>query len=106
MDYNFINAMTNQIKINTMTEGRTKQWTTEAKREHMDKLAYMNLPQEYKEKYKHLLLKHFDAISINKNDLGRVKDFFHKIHMKDNDHVYRKQFKIPDAHWKNHWLNG
>ena len=43
-------------------------------------------------------MKHFDAISIDKNDLGRVKDFFHKIYMKENEPVYRKQFKIPDAH--------
>jgi hypothetical protein len=45
-----------------------------------------------------LIMKHFKIVSIGKNDLGRVKDFFHKIHMKDNKLVYRKQFKIPDAH--------
>jgi hypothetical protein len=32
------------------------------------------------------------------NDLGRVKNFLHKIHIKDNEPVYRKQFKIPDVH--------
>ena len=58
----------------------------------------MNFPQEYKARYKALLVKHFDAISVDKNDLGRVKDFFHKIPMKDNELVNRKQFKIPDAH--------
>ena len=47
---------------------------------------------------KKLLVKHFDAISIDKKVLRRVKDFFHKIHMKENEPVYRKQFKIPDAH--------
>ena len=49
-------------------------------------------------KYKHLLVKHFDAIIIDKNNLGLVKKFFHKIHMNDNEPVYPKQFKIPDAH--------
>ena len=49
-------------------------------------------------RYKQLLVKHFKAISINKKDLGRVKDFFHKIYIKDNETVCRKQFKIPDAH--------
>jgi hypothetical protein len=26
------------------------------------------------------------------------KRFFHKIHMKDNEPVFRKQFKIPNSH--------
>jgi phenylacetate-coenzyme A ligase PaaK-like adenylate-forming protein len=26
------------------------------------------------------------------------KNFTHKIHLKDNNPVYRKQFKIPEAH--------
>ena len=44
------------------------------------------------------MVKHIDAISMDNNDLGRVKDSFHKIHMKENEPVYKKQFKIPDAH--------
>jgi hypothetical protein len=35
---------------------------------------------------------------MNKMDLGRAKNFTHKIHLKDNNPVYRKQFKIPEAH--------
>jgi hypothetical protein len=31
-------------------------------------------------------------------DLGRAKNFTHKIHSKDNNPVYRKQFKIPEPH--------
>jgi hypothetical protein len=31
-------------------------------------------------------------------DLGRENNFTHKIHLKDNNPVYRKQFKIPEAH--------
>jgi hypothetical protein len=45
-----------------------------------------------------MILKYFEIISINKSDLGRVKDFFHKIHVKDNEADYRKQLKIPDVH--------
>ena len=90
--------MTNQVKISTISECKAKKWTTKAKQEHKEKLANMNVPQEYKVKYKQLLVKHFDAISIDKNVLGRVEDFFHKIHMKDNEPVCRKHFKIPDAH--------
>jgi hypothetical protein len=36
--------------------------------------------------------------SIEKYDLGLAKDFKHKIHLKMQDTVYRKQFKIPEAH--------
>jgi len=31
-------------------------------------------------------------------DLGPAKNFTHKIHLKDNNPIYRKQFKIPEAH--------
>ncbi len=35
---------------------------------------------------------------MDKYDLGLAKDFIHKIHLKLQDPVYRKQFKIPEAH--------
>jgi hypothetical protein len=37
------------------------------------------------------------AISVNKMDLARAKNFTHKIHLRDNSPVYRKKFKIPEA---------
>jgi hypothetical protein len=43
------------------------------------------------------LCKHQDTISIDKYDLGLAKDFKHKIHLKTQDPVYLKQFKIPEA---------
>jgi Reverse transcriptase (RNA-dependent DNA polymerase) len=58
----------------------------------------LNVPQELKQKYVDILYKHQAAISMNKMDLGRAKNFTHKIHLKDNNPVYRKQFKIPEAH--------
>ncbi len=45
-----------------------------------------------------LAAKLFGIVSIDKSDLRRVKNLFHKIHLKDNEPGYRKQFKIPDAH--------
>ncbi len=53
--------------------------------------AHLNVPIEFKQKYIDILYKHQQAISVNKN-------FKHKIHLKDNNPVYRKQFKIPEAH--------
>ena len=58
----------------------------------------LNVPTEFRSKYLNLLFKHRDALSTSKTDLGKAKTFFHKIHLKDNNPVYRKQFKIPEAH--------
>jgi Reverse transcriptase (RNA-dependent DNA polymerase)/Retroviral aspartyl protease len=60
--------------------------------------AHLNVPPEFKQKYIDILHKHQQAISVNIYDLGLATNFKHKIHLKDNDPVYRKQFKIPEAH--------
>jgi hypothetical protein len=52
--------------------------------------AHLNIPSEYKQRYIDILYKHQQAISAN--------IYKHKIHLKDNAPVYRKQFKIPEAH--------
>jgi len=43
-------------------------------------------------------IQHQEAISINKYDLGLAKNYKHQIHLKNENLVYRKQFKIPEAH--------
>ena len=60
--------------------------------------AHLNVPSEYKQQYVDILFKHQNAISANKYDLGLATNFKHKIYLKDNAPVYRKQFKIPEAH--------
>jgi hypothetical protein len=54
--------------------------------------------EEFLDRYLDTLCKHQDALSIDKYDLGLAKDFKHKIHLKFQDPVYGKQFKIPEAH--------
>jgi hypothetical protein len=58
----------------------------------------LNVPSKYKQKYKDVFYQHQKAISINKYHLGLAKNFAHKIHHKDNNPVYRKQCKTPEAH--------
>jgi hypothetical protein len=58
----------------------------------------MFLRKEFKSQYIDILFKHRQALSVSKTDLGRAKILFHRIHLKDKSPVYRKQFKIPDAH--------
>jgi hypothetical protein len=64
----------------------------------IEQKAYLKVPAQYKQRYLDILFKHQDAISINKFDLGRAKKFSHKIYLKDDNPVSRKQFKIPEAH--------
>jgi hypothetical protein len=98
LDKKFLAHLLKDVTINSVQQEKTKLWTEEAKRDHIIEHANVNVPAQYRTKYQNLLIKHFGIVSINKSDLGRVKDFFHKIHLKDNEPVYRKQFKIPDAH--------
>jgi len=60
--------------------------------------SHLNVPNECKQKYIDILYKHQKAISVNKYDLGLATNFKHKICLKDNNLVYQKQFKIPEAH--------
>jgi len=71
---------------------------TKFTKEEIAAKAHLDVPKEFKQKYIDILYKHQKAISVNKYDLGLAKNFKHKIHLKDNDPVYRKQFKIPEAH--------
>jgi len=47
----------------------------------IEQKANLNVPQEIKQKYVDILYKHQAAISMNKMDLGRAKNFTHKIHL-------------------------
>ena len=85
MTTNSFIAITKQVKISLISENKSSKWTSEAKQEHVEKLANLNVSHKYKGRYKQLLVKHFGAISIDKNNLGRVKDVFHKIHLKGNE---------------------
>ncbi len=67
-------------------------------RDEIEQKANIKVPHQYKQRYLDILFKHQAAISNNKFDLGKEKNFTHKIYLKDDNPVYRKQFKIPEAH--------
>jgi hypothetical protein len=67
-------------------------------REEIRRRCHLQVPEEFHDRYLDILCKHQDALSIDKYVLGLAKDFKHKIHLKTQDPVYRKQFKIPEAH--------
>jgi hypothetical protein len=55
--------------------------------DHINEYANINVPSSYMSTYQNLLLKHFNIVSIDKSDLGRITKKFHKIHLKDNEPV-------------------
>jgi hypothetical protein len=71
---------------------------TRLTRDEIARRCNLQVPDEYRERYIDILFKHQDAISLDKYDLGLAKNYKHKIHLKNEDLVYRKQFKIPEAH--------
>ena len=43
-------------------------------------------------------LKHHEAFSANKYDLGHANTLLHEINLRNQGPVYIKQFKIPNVH--------
>ncbi len=62
-------------------------------RDEIEKRIKMNIPTAHKDKYLDLLYKFRSVISKDKSDLGMAKNFFHRIVLKDDGPVYRKQYK-------------
>ncbi len=58
-------------------------------RDEIEQKANLKVPAQYKQKYLDILFKHQAAISINIFDLGRAKNFNHKIYLKDDNPVYK-----------------
>jgi hypothetical protein len=71
---------------------------TQLTRDNIARHCNLQVPEEFKARYLDILFKHQEAISINKFDLGLAKNYKHRIHLKNENPVYRKQFKIPEAH--------
>jgi len=60
--------------------------------------AQINVPEEYRQAYLNVLERHHEVFSRNKTDLGRSDLIQHEIHLKTDEPVYVKQFKMPDVH--------
>jgi hypothetical protein len=58
----------------------------------------MQMPEQLQPQYLEVLLRHHEAVSKNKFDLGRTDTLMHEIALKTQEPIYVKQFKIPDAH--------
>ncbi|MGI9161329.1 MAG: reverse transcriptase domain-containing protein, partial [Mycobacterium sp.] len=58
----------------------------------------LNVPTDFLDKYHALFLKNHDVFSKTREDLGSANNFEHTIKLKNTDPIYRKQFRIPEAH--------
>jgi len=65
--------------------------------EDIAKRCHIQVPDQFKHQYLNLLYKYQEAISIDKYDLGQAKNYKHRIYLKNEDPIYSKQFKIPEA---------
>ena len=89
-----VNAVTEQKKLKEPEIKMTKQ-KEDFIRNHAD---VSNVPVEFQTQYLDLMCKHHTIFSEEKNDIGRSDLIQHEIHLKNNDPIYVKQFKIPDTH--------
>ncbi len=77
---------------------RPRQILTAKKKQFIESTVKLNVPEQFRHKYLNLLLKHHEAISQDKFDLGRTDTLMHEIALKSDEPIYVKQFKIPDTH--------
>jgi hypothetical protein len=73
---------------------KKKAWT----RKEIEERCHLGAPEPYRSRYINILVKHQAAISLYKYNLGLAKNFTHRIHLKDNQPIFQKQFNLPEAH--------
>jgi len=91
MDPNRLNAIVERTKRNQVP-------MTPEIEQFIEENAKINVPNNYAEKYRQVLKKHHAVFSRDKTDLGRSNLIQHEIHLKSDDPIYVKQFKMPDVH--------
>ena len=103
----------NEAKIssfNVPTTGVIPNCSSEKRKYLLDNLKCPSDPHLQKE-YENLILKNHDVFAKDKYDLGFSDAVSHKINMKNNQPIFVKQFRIPDAHQEvilehiNEWQN-
>jgi len=77
---------------------RPRQTLTAKMRHFIESNVKLHVPEQFQQKYLNFLLKHHEAISQDKFNLGRTDTLMHEIALKTTKPIYVKQFKIPDAH--------
>jgi Reverse transcriptase (RNA-dependent DNA polymerase) len=79
---------------------RRRETLSAKKKQFIVENVKLQVPEQYQQQYLKLLLQNHKAISQDKFDLGRTNNLMHEIAFKMSEPIHVKQFKIPDAHWK------
>ena len=69
LDRKFVATLLKEVTVSSVAQRKTHLWTEEAKREHINESANINVFTQFERKYEDLILKHFKIVSIGKNDL-------------------------------------
>ena len=91
-----LNASDLTVKIEEQ-EPVVQQPISEEKKKYILDNAKLNVPEEFKQRYLDLLLKHHTVVSNNKYDLGKCTTSMMDIELKSQEPIYIKQFRIPEA---------
>jgi hypothetical protein len=73
---------------------KKRTWT----RKEIEDRCHLGAPEPSWSLYINTLFRHHAAISMDKYDLGLAKDSTHRIHLKDDQPIFRRQFHLPEAH--------
>jgi hypothetical protein len=73
---------------------KKRMWT----RKEIEDKCHLGAPEPYWSQYIDTLFRYQAAISIGKYDLGLAKDFSHRIHLKDDQPIFQKQFNLLVPH--------
>ena len=68
------------------------------KEEFLRKHIKLGCPPEWREKYMRLFIKYHAAFANDDHDLGHCNAVPHRIRMKTQEPVHKKQFRVPFAH--------
>ena len=87
-----------QFKKNCSGKAHCTQPLTQERKNLLLQQLNLNVPESEKSAYLKLILENHDVFSATKFDLGRANHYEHKICVKNQEPVFVKQFRIPEAH--------
>ena len=68
------------------------------KEKHLRSKIEKSVPAEFQTRYMNLCAKYHEIFSTTKREMGASHTVFHDIKLRDEEPVYIKQFRIPEAH--------
>lgn len=90
-----VDEMVATLENNELPE---KEKLTKEKEMQLRRKVEQSVPAEFRKQYLDLCLEYHEIFNTVKRDLGPNHTAFHDINLRDEEPVYIKQFRIPEAH--------